>query len=306
MTDEALLFGMYGAPPGELGNPSAHARQLSPLVPGSVDLGSADPGSFSAITLLAPAGTLERRFAMAQALLALAAGGALTTIAPKDKGGARMRKELEAFGCAVEETSKRHHRLCVVRRPKALTGVDDALALGGPQVVEAIGLWSQPGVFSWDRVDPGSALLASRLPAFTGHGADLGCGIGFLSLHVLNSPAVERLDLIDIDRRAIDAAGRNVVDPRVHLVWGDARSGDGPAKALDFVVMNPPFHMAATEDKALGQAFIAGAARRLRPGGACWLVANRHLPYEAALTAAFKSVRLDHEANGYKVFEARA
>jgi hypothetical protein len=101
MTDEALLFGMYGAPPGELGNPSAHARQLSPLVPGSVDLGSADPGSFSAITLLAPAGTLERRFAMAQALLALAAGGALTTIAPKDKGGARMRQERQqALGLA--------------------------------------------------------------------------------------------------------------------------------------------------------------------------------------------------------------
>ena len=44
----------------------------------------------------------------------------------------------------------------------------------------------------------------------------------------------------------------------------------------------------------------------LRPGGVCWLVANRHLPYEATLTAVFKSVRLDHEADGFKIFEAKA
>ena len=73
---------------------------------------------------------------------------------------------------------------------------------------------------------------------------------------------------------------------------------------LDFVVMNPPFHNAGSEDKKLGQAFIQSAANILRPGGACWLVANRHLPYEAALTSAFKSVRLDFESGGFKIYEA--
>ena len=40
--------------------------------------------------------------------------------------------------------------------------------------------WSQPGVFAWDRIDPGSALLAEHLPAMKGEGVDLGAGSGEL------------------------------------------------------------------------------------------------------------------------------
>jgi 16S rRNA (guanine1207-N2)-methyltransferase len=73
---------------------------------------------------------------------------------------------------------------------------------------------------------------------------------------------------------------------------------------LDFVVTNPPFHDGGAEDKRLGQAFIRQAAGMLGKGGVLWLVANRHLPYEAELNAAFKRVRMAADAGGYKVFEA--
>lgn len=304
MPDIERLQGVYGTPPPQLARMTNAARQLSPLHPGAIDLGAARPGSYSSIVMLAPPGTLERRQAMAQALTALSLDGELTVIAPKDKGGARLRKELEAFGCAVEEAGKSHHRICVARRPAELIGVEEALLAGAPRFVEAIGLWSQPGAFSWDRIDPGSVLLAARLPRLEGHGADLGCGIGYLSLRVLQSD-VSRLDLIDIDRRAIDAARRNVTDARAHLHWADASGAEARFDKLDFVVMNPPFHNAGIEDKALGQAFIRNAAKMVRPGGVCWLVANRHLPYETALASAFRSVRLDHEADGFKIYEAR-
>lgn len=305
MPDIDLMQGVYGAPPSPLTPVQSTAHQLSPLHPGARDLGAAAPASYASIVMLAPPGTLERRHAMAQALTALSLDGELTVIAPKDKGGARLRKELEAFGCTVDEAGKSHHRICVARRPAELIGVEEALLAGAPRLVEAIGLWSQPGAFSWDRIDPGSVLLAARLPRLEGHGADLGCGIGYLSLRVLQSDAVSRLDLIDIDRRAIDAARRNVTDTRAHLHWADASGAEARFEKLDFVVMNPPFHSAGIEDKALGQAFIRNAAKMVRPGGVCWLVANRHLPYEAALAFAFKSVRLDHEAEGFKIYEAR-
>lgn len=305
MSDIELLQGVYGAPPPHLARAPDNARQLSPLYPGATDLGATSPGTYSSIVMLAPTGTLERRHGMAEALTALSHDAEFTVIAPKDKGGARLRKELSAFGCVVGETSKSHYRICVARRPASLAGADDALAAGAPRFMDALGLWSQPGVFSWDRIDPGSVLLAARLPRFEGAGADLGCGIGYLSLHVLQSTAVKRLDLVDIDRRAIAAARRNVKDPRAHLHWADASSADARFGKLDFVVMNPPFHSAGIEDKALGQAFIRSAAQMLRSAGVCWLVANRHLPYETALASAFKSVRLDHEAEGFKIYEAR-
>ena len=52
-------------------------------------------------------------------------------------------------------------------------------------------------------------------------------------------------------------------------------------------------------------AFVETAARLLRKGGTCWLVANRHLPYEATLSKAFEAFEVRHDGGGYKVIEAR-
>ncbi|MEO8926809.1 MAG: methyltransferase, partial [Caulobacteraceae bacterium] len=113
------------------------------------------------------------------------------------------------------------------------------------------------------------------------------------------------LTLLDIDRRAVAAASRNIGDPRAVVVHGDARSAAGHIAELDFVIMNPPFHDGGREDRGLGQAFIAAAARMLRKGGVCRLVANVALPYEAALIAHFREVSLIAQGRGYKVHEAR-
>ena len=67
---------------------------------------------------------------------------------------------------------------------------------------------------------------------------------------------------------------------------------------------NPPFHAAGEEDKGLGVAFIRKAATSLRTGGQLWMVANKHLPYEVTLKAAFKRVTPLAEANGFKVLLA--
>jgi 16S rRNA (guanine1207-N2)-methyltransferase len=158
-------------------------------------------------------------------------------------------------------------------------------------------------VFSWDRLDPGTALLLEALPPLGGRGADLGCGVGVLARAVLASPKVTSLLAIDIDARAIAAARRNIEDERAMFDHRDVR---GPAPAeLDFVVMNPPFHDAGREDRALGQAFISAAAAGLRSGGVCWMVANLALPYEAVLAACFSRVTAVTQARGYKVYEAR-
>jgi 16S rRNA (guanine1207-N2)-methyltransferase len=296
---------VYGVPAPGLIEVPAGARQVSPLVPGAADLAElADACAVRAI-ILAPAGTLERDHVLAQALRVLRPGAPLTAFAPKDKGGSRLRKALEGFGCTVTEDARRHHRFCYATRPAEPAGLDAAIAGGAPRIVPDLGLWSQPGVFSWDRLDPGSAQLMSLLPQLAGRGADLGCGIGVLAAKVLASPAVTALIGVDLDRRAVACAARNLDDPRVELRWADARRLDLPASGLDFVVTNPPFHDGGAEDRDLGVAFIAAAAGLLRKGGTLWLVANRHLPYEAPLAAAFAHVRLVADAGGYKVFEAR-
>jgi 16S rRNA (guanine1207-N2)-methyltransferase len=293
---------LHGRPPLVF-DPPGDAVQTSPLIPRSAAIESLADGSVEAAMIYAPPGVLERRYVLAQALRALRVGGRLDVMAPKDRGGSRLRKELEGFGLEVGESAKAHHRRCVVVKPDAVTGLDAAIAAGALQRVEGLDAWSQPGVFAWDRIDPGSALLAAHVPELKGAGADLGCGYGALATVVLRSPGVTSLRLIDLDRRAVEAARRNIEDPRASFEWADARTLEDGGD-LAFVVSNPPFHDGGAEDRRLGQAFVRKAAGLLKKGGVAWIVANRHLPYEAELNAAFKRVRPVADQGGYKLFEA--
>ncbi len=296
---------VYGAPPAELAAADAGAIQTSPLVLDSFAIEALEAGSIGRFVAATPPGTLERRYVLAQALRALTPDGELLALAPKDRGGARLRKELEAFGADVRETARRHHRICAVRRPAEPTGVEAAISAGGPQIAPALGLWSQPGVFSWDRLDPGSALLLKHVDGLEGRGADLGCGLGVLARGVLVSPAVSELTLIDLDHRAIAAARRNVEDPRARFLQQDLRRADPALRDLDFVVMNPPFHAGGAEDRGLSAAFVATAGGALRKGGLCRLVANVALPYESLMAPAFAAVTTLARAGGYKILEGR-
>ena len=300
MAGEAL----YGAPPAELAAAGQDAVQLSPLIPGAVAIETLGDEALTRLVILAPPGTIERRYVVAQGLRALAPGGDLTVLAPKTRGGARLAAELTVFGCEVHETARRHHRICRVRRPIQPVGVAEAIAAGAQRFDTRLGLWTQPGVFSWDRIDPGTALLLRSSGGLGGRGADLGCGLGILAAAVLDSEDVAALLCVDIDRRAIEAAKRNITDPRAVFLHRDLRLGDPALANLDFVIMNPPFHDGGQEDRTLGLAFISAGANMLRKGGVCRLVANIALPYEGRLKAEFATVTSLAQGGGYKVYEA--
>lgn len=85
--------------------------------------------------------------------------------------------------------------------------------------------------------------------------------------------------------------------------WHDVTRG--LPHRYDAIVSNPPFHQGRADLPALGQAFITSAADALGPQGRLWLVANRHLPYEALLNKRFGSVRLVATQDGFKIIEAR-
>lgn len=297
---------LYGAVPSGLADISTDTVQASPLVPGATLLEAVEPCSADEVVMVVPPGTIERRYALAQALRVLKPGAALIAMGPKDKGGSRIRKELQAFGCDVAEDSKNHWRICRVTRPEALEGLDAALADGAARFDETLGSWTQPGIFSWDRIDEGSALLLEVLGPVSGHGLDLGAGLGLLSRAVLaRNPAVTAIEAVELDARALAAARRNVPDERARFHWLDARQ-KLPFSGLDFVVMNPPFHSGGADDVGLGRAFLQRAREVLRPGGVLWMVANRHLPYEAELAALFSKTEAVKETGRFKVVKAAA
>ncbi|KGM33844.1 class I SAM-dependent methyltransferase, partial [Inquilinus limosus] len=170
---------------------------------------------------------------------------------------------------------------------------------------------SRPGLFAWDRIDPGSALLAAHLPAeLKGQGADLGAGFGYLSAEVLDRcPEVASIDLYEAEARGLELARRNL-EPyagraELDFLWHDVAAGLPRDRRYHFIVTNPPFHEGGRADRHdLGRAFITAAAAALRQKGRLFLVANRHLPYEATLEQAFVMVRRIADDGTYKVIEA--
>ena len=168
-----------------------------------------------------------------------------------------------------------------------------------PQTVD--GLSTVPGLFSAQRIDPGSAMLASALPSdLAGHVADFGAGWGYLTREILRRGAA-RVTAIEAELDGVEAISSNLSDPRLQVVWEDATIARGP---FDTVVTNPPFHRGRADSPELGQAFIRSAARSLKPRGALWVVANRHLPYEKILSSAFHDVNTVQSTGSYKVFHA--
>jgi 16S rRNA (guanine1207-N2)-methyltransferase len=300
-----LQTAVYGSIPRDLIDVPAISVQCSPQVPGASVLADMAPASCENLIVHAPPSTIERRAVLALALRALTIGGTLIAFAANTKGGTRLADELAAFGCAVDVTHKRRNQLVYTARPEAVFGIDDAIAAGAARLLHELALWSQPGLFNWDRIDPGSQLLLDHLPQLDGHGADLGCGIGVLARAARHGTDHPRITLIDIDQRALAMARLNVPGDGVTTLWADIRTARDLPASLDFVITNPPFHDAGDEDKALGQAFITKAADMLKPGGVLWLTANRHLPYEATLKPLFETVDPIAQAHGFKIYAAR-
>lgn len=270
-----------------------------------------EEGCYSRVLVLVPKQHDAARYDLAQAVLALDAGGIMLAAGANDAGGRRIEKDLAALGFATASYSQHKSRVVQAVRPASLS--EDVIAQwraqGDWQPVIGGRFVSRPGLFSWDRIDAGSALLAAHLPLdLSGCGADFGCGYGFLAAHLLQAcPAVTTLACLDADARAVEACGRNTAFAagRVDCYWHDLTTPRALGAPLDFIVMNPPFHEGNMTRNQLGRSFIQTAATSLRPGGRLLMVANTHLPYEDILKDLFAEVQVRAVAHGYKVIEAR-
>ena len=171
---------------------------------------------------------------------------------------------------------------------------------------EVSGFKTVPGIFSSAHIDPGSALLASHLPAHL-HGtvADLGAGWGFLSDAILSRcPDIEHLHLYEADARALQCARENLTKYRqpISYHWHDVTTG--VPGLYDAIIMNPPFHSGQAMDLDLGRAFLNAGIGSLKRGGSLLLVANRQLPYEAVLETSGLAWRKLAEDKVYKILHA--
>jgi len=182
------------------------------------------------------------------------------------------------------------------------TPMPEAWLEAGKLAENQAGYLTAPGMFSHEKIDSGSALLAPYLGGLKGRVADLGAGWGWLAAQAIG-PEVEELVLFEAEQKALDAARQNLDDPRVQFVWADVLSLP-KTPPFDAVISNPPFHQGRAAEPELGVGFIQAAAKILKPKGRFLMVANRQLPYEHALDAAFRKWEILAQTGGFKIFGA--
>lgn len=228
-------------------------------------------------------------------------GGLLVVDGAKTDGIDSLHRALRGRLDDYDSLTKAHGRLFWGR-----VRADDTFAEWRDTPRSAGGYVTGAGIFSADHIDPGSQALADALPdRLPPRIGDFGAGWGYLSAQVLARHGLESIDLVEADFTAIEAARRNVTDPRARFHWADALSWR-PEAPLDAIVMNPPFHTGRKADPELGRAFIRAAAAALAPKGALWMVANRHLPYEPDLDTAFSEWQEFGGTSAFKLIHAKA
>lgn len=275
---------------------------------------AAHDARFQVVLLLPTRQRDEARALFAKAAHHVKDGGVVVACVPNAEGAKSAQSDLAALFGSVGHRSKHKCRVFWGAASSSLDRVllESWLSLDAPQT-NAAGYQSRPGLFAWDRVDIASALLAEHLPDdLSGCVADFGAGYGYLASQIVaRCPHVAALDLYEAEARALEPARLNIEQAMrdharqlaVGLCWHDVTVG--VERRYDTIISNPPFHQGRADLPDLGRAFIAQAAHALLPQGRLWLVANRHLPYEATLADHFEQVRTVVVQDGFKVIEGR-
>jgi 16S rRNA (guanine1207-N2)-methyltransferase len=165
------------------------------------------------------------------------------------------------------------------------------------------------GVFSPDRVDVGTSVLLSNVPAPPpgGNLLDLGCGWGPVAITLaLESPRAT-VWAVDVNERSLDLVRRNAAALELTNV-NAVRPEEVPAEVLFTTIWsNPPIRVGKNELHAMLLHWLP----RLEPGSDAWLVVQRNLGsdslqrwLQAELPREFAVLRAATN-KGYRVLRCR-
>jgi 16S rRNA (guanine1207-N2)-methyltransferase len=146
-------------------------------------------------------------------------------------------------------------------------------AVGG----RTLSLTAASGVFSAQRLDPGTAVLLRKAPLPGTRGGvylDLGCGYGPVSMALATSSERATVYAVDVNARALDLVRLNAAA----LGCADRVIASGPDEVpgdirFDEIWSNPPIRIGKSELHEMLERWLP----RLAPSGTAWLVVARHL-----------------------------
>jgi 16S rRNA (guanine1207-N2)-methyltransferase len=225
---------------------------------------------------------------------ALREGGHLYIAGSKERGIISLAQRVQDYFGNVEtlEISK-GHRVLHTRKT------------GGQEIAAPQDLISR--VFARGTMDEGTRILLDALEVYvTDEALDLGCGAGYIGLHIAQRARKGFVTMVDASLAAVAASQQAVEQSGLTNVR--VLPSDGTAavamQRFDLVATNPPFHLAGIETREVAERFMREAAQVLRPKGRLYVVANRFLKYEPVLQNHFSRVAEVGGNTRYKVLLA--
>ena len=261
---------------------------------------------FDAALVLAGRHRGQNELRVADALERVVPGGLVVVAGGKDDGIASLRKRVDELVPLHGHMPKYHGTAFWLRRPVDMQAAATLRAANPASLIEER-FHTAPGMFSFDRVDAGSKLLVDNLPGdLRGNAADFCAGWGYVAAEMAaRSSGLSGLDLYEADFDALEAAKGNLANTVAQgFFWTDLLA-EPVERRYDVIAMNPPFHRSRAAEPEIGAGMIRAAAKALKPGGRLFMVANRQLPYEPVLSAAFASHAELARDGMFKVFSAR-
>ena len=168
--------------------------------------------------------------------------------------------------------------------------------------------YTDNGVFSKSRIDEGTYIfLKVLLPLhLSGKILDLGCGYGPIGLTIALNSEQARVDLADINSRALALASKSGerlnLNSRVTFLHSDIfEKIEGP---YDSIVVNPPIRAG----KVVTYSMYSGAKQHLIDGGSLYIVIRKKQGAESAfkyLETVFENVSVLHKEKGYWIIQAQ-
>jgi len=169
-----------------------------------------------------------------------------------------------------------------------------------------IDLQADSGIFSSDRIDPGTKLLLMEVKELpSGAILDLGCGYGPIAATMAKRFPKQQVWAIDVNSRARSVCRQNLqthaaADSEFHVISPDQIPAELQIAAI---VSNPPIRIGKPALHALLRFWLQ---RLQQPDGVAWLVVHKHLGADSLSrwleTEGYESTKV-RSRQGYRILK---
>lgn len=163
---------------------------------------------------------------------------------------------------------------------------------------------SDNGVFSKKEIDFGSNLLVETFLKRYKNGSvlDMGCGYGFIGI-VISRIASNRVDLVDINPRAIQLCQKNIQLNQVNANCWVSDGYENVNRRYDFIVTNPPIRIG----KSNMYKILLDSRNNLNPKGELWIVIRKEQGAKSFIKdfANFFEINIAEKNKNFYILQAK-